>query len=255
MITDTLAFATKLVQDLGPSLKKEFTHGPRYELLPQGEHEIVIEKELDHHARQAIAKAFPDDEIASVDTPIPSLDKAMWTIDVIDGGVNFAKQIPFFCSAISLIKNMEVLLAVAYDPIHDELFVAEKGRGTHLNNKKLTIDSNKPLHDALVSVTNIEHHPLSFANILKPLVKSTWATSLQPSSILSACYVAANRYDAHLFNGRRIWDIAPATLIIEEAGGTVTDFAGNPWDMLEKFEGVVYAEEHLHDEIVTLMHD
>lgn len=145
-----------------------------------------------------------------------------WIIDPIDGTTNYTRKIPLFAVAIGLARETELILAVAYDPVHDELFVAEKGRGAFLNGKRMRVSSN----ELDLSLVDVEWAPrLGAPPFYSALFASRCKLFTMRSSILSLCYVACGRFDASINRGGKPWDLT-AALFVTEAGGEVTTLSG-----------------------------
>ncbi len=255
MTHDDQIFATRYATEVGERIRVAFWAIVKgdYVIREKGEHEIRLENEIDEFYRTQIARAYPHYAVASRENPLPTAETAMWTIDSIDGGANFIRGIPFFCTALSLIEQGAVRLSVVFDPIHGEMFVGIPGRGAYLNGKAIHVSQESHLPSALVGITAIEHHQLSIRRLFEPLHREAWAITGQLSAILSACYVAVGRLDAQIFNGRRIWDLAPSAGMVEAAGGVASDIHGRPWQPPSSSEGAIYANSELHQAIIRLI--
>ncbi|WP_116654733.1 inositol monophosphatase family protein [Pelagibacterium sediminicola] len=169
-----------------------------------------------------------------------------WIIDPIDGTTNFLHAIPIFAVAIALERNGEIVGSVIYNPVMDELFTAEKGNGAWLNNRRLRVASRKHMADALL-VTGINSQGRNVDALqLRQLAHITPAVSgIRRSGSISIdlAWLAAGRFDGVWEAGLAPWDVAPGLLMVREAGGFVTDYAGGN-DAVSKGE-VVAANEHL----------
>ncbi len=169
-----------------------------------------------------------------------------WIIDPIDGTTNFLHAIPLFAVAIALERNGEIVASVIYNPVMDELFTAEKGNGVWLNNRRLRIASRKHLADALL-VTGINSRGRALDALqLRQLVHITPAVSgIRRSGSISIdlAWLAAGRFDGVWEAGLAPWDVAPGLLMVKEAGGFLTDYAGGN-DAVTKGE-VVAGNEHI----------
>lgn len=174
-----------------------------------------------------------------------------WIIDPIDGTTNFLHAIPIFAVAIALERNGEIVGSVIYNPVMDELFTAEKGNGAWLNNRRLRVASRKHMADALL-VTGINSQGRNVDALqLRQLAHITPAVSgIRRSGSISMdlAWLAAGRFDGVWEAGLAPWDVAPGLLMVREAGGFVTDYAGGN-DAVEKGE-VVAANEHLQSALL-----
>jgi myo-inositol-1(or 4)-monophosphatase len=154
----------------------------------------------------------------------------LWFVDPVDGTTNFASKIPHFCTSIALTdKNRQPLLAVIYDPFKRELFTAMKGGGTWLNGRPVHVTDSSLLIESVLSsgfpfdrATNLDNNLREWAAIV-PLIRGERRLG---SAALDMAYVAAGRLDGFWESGLNPWDAAAGVLLVEEAGGCVTDYAG-----------------------------
>ena len=145
-------------------------------------------------------------------------DAGLWCVDPIDGTSNFVYGLPYFAVSVALIQHGRSVLGVVYDPVADEVFYAERGRGAYLNGERLPIRSQIPhIRNAMANV--------DFKR-LTPALAGALASSPPYSSqrnygagTLEWCYLAAGRFDLYLHGGQKLWDYAAGSLILEEAGG------------------------------------
>ncbi|RDE08176.1 inositol monophosphatase family protein [Pelagibacterium lacus] len=152
-----------------------------------------------------------------------------WIIDPIDGTTNFLHGVPLFAVAIALERNDEIVSSVIYNPVMDELFTAEKGNGAWLNNRRLRVAGRRSLADALM-VTGINSQGRALDALqLRQLAHVTPAVAgIRRSGSISVdlAWLAAGRFDGVWEAGLKPWDVAPGLLMVREAGGFVTDYAG-----------------------------
>jgi len=155
-----------------------------------------------------------------------------WFVDPVDGTVNFAAKLPHFCTSIALATaDRQPLLGVIYDPTRDELFSAVRGGGAHLNGGALRVSGIEELTDAVVSTgfpydkhTNPDNNAREWAAFLKHIR----GERRLGSAALDLAYVAAGRLDGFWENYLNPWDSMAGVLLVAEAGGQVTDYAGRP---------------------------
>jgi myo-inositol-1(or 4)-monophosphatase len=192
----------------------------------------------DHRAEkiihQELKKARPDfgflmEESGEISGP----DKRhRWIIDPLDGTTNFLHAIPHFCISIALEFEHEILAGVIYDPIKDEIFHAEKGKGAFMNERRLRVSARSHLADTLLGTTRITNkanaqHPNNLLlTHLEKLGKKTSGIRLYGAAALDLCYVAAGRLDAFFAYNLAPWDIAAGLVIVREAGGYVDELTG-----------------------------
>ena len=198
--------------------------------------------------------------IAEEGTNFPG--EKVWIVDPLDGTTNFSHSYPFCGPSIGLCLEDEVLVGVLADPFRDELYFAAKGNGAYMNDlhntgtpQKLSVTSVDTLHKALFS-SGFPHDKESqmFKKMLERFIRLEYEShSIRKtgSAALSLAYVAAGRIDGYVASGLHSWDMAGGILIVEEAGGKVTDFEGHPY-MMSNREWLI-SNGTLHDTLVKLL--
>ncbi|MDE0801411.1 MAG: inositol monophosphatase family protein [Rhodospirillaceae bacterium] len=152
-----------------------------------------------------------------------------WIIDPIDGTTNFIHGIPHFAISIALMEYGELVAGLVYNPVFDEMFLAEKGQGATCNNRRLRVSSRIELSESVLA-TGIPHygrgdHP-SFLTQLTAAMSQTAGVRRFGSAALDLAYVAAGRFDGFWETGLKSWDIAAGILLVKEAGGFITEIDG-----------------------------
>ncbi len=145
-----------------------------------------------------------------------------WIIDPLDGTSNFIHAVPYFCISIGLEKihaggDSEIIAGVVFDPIHNELFTAEKGKGAHVNNRKMQVSNRENLEEAML-VTSSRNGVAGVGATVRNF----------GASALDIAYLAAGRIDACWYHNIQPWDIAAGMLLVQEAGGIFTSLDGTP---------------------------
>lgn len=178
-----------------------------------------------------------------------------WIIDPLDGTLNFAHHIPIFCISAAAAGPEGLLSGIIYQPMTQELFIAEKGKGAYLNGKKLYVSKTKRVVESLTATKFPRETQLDFENCLtkfyRVLEKGTVVRNTG-SSALNLSYVAAGGFDAYWASSLSSWDIAAGVLLIQEAGGQVATYEGNFYDL---FSGapLLATNGHLHQEMLALL--
>ncbi len=177
-----------------------------------------------------------------------------WIVDPLDGTTNFMHGLPLFCVTVALEREGEVVAGLTYNPIHDELYTAEKGQGAFLNNRRLRVAARRTLADCLVT-TGIPHRGRSghdrFINELRRLMEQVAGIRRTGSAAMDLAWVAAGRFDGYFERGLSPWDMAAGALLVREAGGHVTDTQGGK-GMLDKGE-IVAANAQVHRAMLELL--
>ena len=196
-----------------------------------GDFVTASDKKVEKILINELQEARPSYSILSEEIGQINNDKSFkWIIDPIDGTANFLHGIPHFAISIGLEHDDEIICGIVYDPIKDEMFVAEKGNGSYLNNQRMRVSSRSKLKDCIVFTGGpkfesksrelaIEEYKKFSSKILIPIRKLG-------SASLDMAYVAAGRCDGFWQRNLNYWDIAAGIVLVKEAGGFVTDFEG-----------------------------
>ena len=215
--------------------------------------EIDLVTEMDHRTEAfligAIGRDFPSHQIISEEEGQLDGDPGhRWYIDPLDGTINYAHGIPIFTVSIGYAHNGKVTLGVVYDPMADECFMAERGRGSWLNGRELAVSSSQTLQESLLVTgfpydvrTNTDNNLDHYAHFS---LQSQGVRRLG-SAALDLGYVAAGRFDGFWELRINSWDIAAGGLIVEEAGGKVTSIIGKA-DYLAPPHSVLAANPYVH---------
>ena len=213
--------------------------------------------EADHAAEKAIIdviqKTFPDHFILSEEVGEMKTDSDYkWIIDPIDGTVNFANGIPLCCVSIGVEHKGEMILGAVHNPIMNEFFFAERGKGATLNDKSIRVsDKTEVIHSCLVTgfpytYLDQEYGPLQ---VFEKLIRKGIPVRRLGSAAIDLCWVAAGRFDGFYEHKLAAWDSAAGFLIVEEAGGKVTDFKGDYYSPYQPH--ILATNGHIHDELLN----
>lgn len=170
-----------------------------------------------------------------------------WIIDPIDGTVNYSRGIQLYGISIAIAKNKDVVAGVVYNPITKELFTAEKGKGAFLNGQPIKVSDMSELSKSVVYSTELFKTKDIVSNFFEK-VKNFRITS---SSAYETCLVACGRTEGFIKVTTHPWGFAAACLIVDEAGGTVTNFDGSPWNI--DSTKLLITNGGLHNEMMTLL--
>jgi myo-inositol-1(or 4)-monophosphatase len=225
----------------------------------EGMHNLVTEWDLQSEKEilASLKKAFPTHGFYSEekDNAFPADKEIVWVIDPLDGTVNFAHGIPIFCVSIAATKNKKPFLGVIYQPMTEELFVAEKGKGAFLNGKKLQVSQNANISDAFLATGLpylLKENPDLCIERLVSVLKQGLPVRRLGSAAIDLSYVAAGRFDSFWENNLKPWDIAAGILLIEEAGGKVSDWSGKFWEMKEN-NAILASNGKIHEDLLSLI--
>jgi len=212
--------------------------------------------EMDHASENfllaEIERRWPGSTITSEERGLTEGDKELsWYIDPLDGTVNYAHRIPIFCISIACAQNQSVRLGAVYDPMRDEMFTAERGKGARLNGVPIRVSRAIELRKSLL-VTGFPYDAWdserdNFDNF-EHLAKLTQGVRRLGSAALDACWVAAGRFDGFWEISLKAWDVAAGGLIAEEAGAIVTNTRSGP-DYLTAPQSIIAAAPGIHPQI------
>ncbi|MDP4264135.1 MAG: inositol monophosphatase family protein [Bacteroidota bacterium] len=215
--------------------------------------------EADHEAERAILEVikenFPGHYILSEESgEIKQDSEYKWIIDPIDGTVNFAHGIPLCCVSIAVEKEGEMILGAVYNPSMKELFFAEKGKGATLNDERIHVsDQTEVIKACLVTgfpytYINIPNGPL---DVFARFIRKGVPVRRLGSAAIDLCWVAAGRFDGFYEHKLEAWDSAAGYLIVEEAGGRVTDFMGQKFSPYQ--HRILATNGKIHDEMLDVI--
>lgn len=192
--------------------------------------------EADHksekYALQKIFKNFPKSTIITEETgKHAGTGELVWILDPLDGTTNYAHGFPWFCVSIAVHENGKPRAGVIYQPLTKELFYAEKGRGATRNGKKITVSKTTELRDALLGTGFYYTTGKKLAEeveIFRKVQDKSLGVRRPGSAAMDLAYMSCGIYDGFWERGLSSWDVAAGMILIEEAGGKVTDYRGNP---------------------------
>ncbi len=177
-----------------------------------------------------------------------------WIIDPLDGTTNFLHGLPHFSISVALQRQNEIVAGIIYDPIRDEMFFTEKGRGAFLNNKRLRVSNRRNPDEALLATGMPVKDKSAFLDVMHQIQKvgpSITSIRNMGSISLDMAYLAAGRLDGFWHLRFEPWDVAAGMLLVREAGGYVTDVTRNP-DVLHA-DSIIASNEFLHPTLCKVL--
>ena len=203
------------------------------QLKPQAKGRNDFVSEVDRAAEQAIIQElrarFPNHAILAEESGAQGQSEWEWIIDPLDGTTNYLHGFPQFAVSIAQRYRGQLECAVVYDPLREELFTAARGAGAQLNDRRLRVATRPSLDGALIGTGfpfRDQRHLDAYLAILRDMIVNTAGQRRPGAAALDLAWVAAGRTDGFWELGLNPWDFAAGALLITEAGGTVTDFAG-----------------------------
>ncbi len=229
------SFAVDLAFKAGKLLKEKFNQ--THEILYKGDINIVTEadKMSEKLIMDEIKRKFPEHGILSEESDAVAGSVALrWIIDPLDGTTNYAHGYPVFCVSIALEQDGQVILGVIYDPTRNDLFTAQRGRGAFLNGEKISVSRLSRLSHALLATGfpyDIRESRENNLDYFTKMAKKAQAIRRAGSAALDLAYLAAGWFDGFWELKLKPWDTAAGCLMVQEAGGRISDLSGDPWNM------------------------
>jgi myo-inositol-1(or 4)-monophosphatase len=232
-----LSVATEIAQEAGKILIEELSRpleirykGDEVDLVTQAD------KRSERFIVERLTKYFPDHAVAAEEGTgheSATASEFRWHVDPLDGTTNFAHGYPCFCVSIALAQRHALLAAVVFNPFYNELFTAGRGEGANFNGQKMRVSQNATLSTSLLCTGFPVRNRKASPNLqyYGDFTQRSHGVRRDGSAALDLASVAAGRFDGFWEFGLQKWDTAAGVLLIEEAGGRVTDFAGNPYQL------------------------
>lgn len=216
----------------------------------------VADKQSQQVITGVIAGAFPGHAIVGEEgtTGDPGAEH-VWYVDPLDGTTNYAHGLPYFCVSIAKRTSGETTAGVVYDPYHDEMFAATRHGGATRNGEPLRVSQVERLDRALVAAQAQSVDPeeiRAYARLVERLMTVAGGVRSLGSPALTLCAIAAGRLEAYCEHAMDPWDITAGQLILEEAGGTLTKFDGQPHRTADRAD-VVASNGRIHTELLTAL--
>jgi myo-inositol-1(or 4)-monophosphatase len=254
MLQQTLRQATLA----GAAIAKKYFESDALEVKAKGEiNNWVTQADVEAEAaiKSTILAQYPGHAILGEESGATETNaEYKWIIDPIDGTVNYASGIPLFSVCIAVEHNGQIILASIYNPILNEWFWAEKGKGAFLNDKPIAVSNNTNIKNARLTTgtpSAYRHAENSPAKVLIKFANASVSTRRLGSGSVHLCWTAAGRYDCTYDFKMEPWDSAAGALIVQEAGGTVTNINGGPFNHYQ--HGIIASNGHLHQQILQII--
>ncbi len=251
-----LNFAIQTARDAGQLLLEKF--GRKINISMKGDINLVTEADLASEALiiEKIKSYYPKHSILAEESgnAVTIGDSTWkWIIDPLDGTTNFAHGYPCFCVTLALEHEGKIVVGVTFDPTRNELFAAERGHGATLNNKPIRVSETEKIGDALI-VTGFPYdfkQKENFARHLTDFLLNSRGVRRDGSAAIDMAYVACGRFDGFWEEGLNAWDVAAGILLIEEAGGEVSDYNGSPFSVYQP--PICASNGLIHNEMLQIL--
>ena len=249
---------TDAVMKAARSLKRDFGEVENLQVSRKGPGNFVTaaDRRAEGILREVLEKARPGYGLVMEESGVvEGSDRShAWHIDPLDGTTNFLHGVPHFCISVGLEREGQIVAGVIYDPVKDELFIAEKGKGAYLNNRRLRVAARRDMPDALVAcgIPFIGHgNHARFMAEMTAVMGMVSGMRRMGAAALDLAYVACGRADIYWERNLATWDIAAGIILVREAGGFVTDADGGADPLATK--SIACGNEVLHRELLGLL--
>ena len=248
-----LRVAEAIAREAGKLMLVERAKG--FEVDFKAAHDVVtrVDRLVEDFIRGELKRAFPSDTVHGEERGVSGTAERIWYVDPIDGTLNFTQGIPMYCVSMGFAVAGEMVLGVIYEPNRDELFSGARGAGVKLNGQRVRCSNTQNLGDAVLATGfppprdgDIDNVPI-FARV----VRKTRNVRRLGSAAIDLAYVACGRLDGFWEFNLSPWDTAAGFLLVEEAGGRVTDENGDQYHVNAK--GIVAVANGLHGQLMSLI--
>jgi len=249
-----LSFTLAVAREAGELLKSKLND--RHTIEFKGEINIVTEVDRMSEALilSAIRRQYPGhDVLAEESSATHNGSSFRWIIDPLDGTTNYAHGYPVFCVSIALEIEGDICLGVVFNPMLDEMFVAEKGGGAYLNSRNLSVSKTAILSHSLLATGfpyDIRENENNNISYFTEMARKVQAIRRAGSAALDLAYVAAGRFDGFWELKLMPWDTAAGCLLVQEAGGLITDLSGLPFHLQSPH--VIASNGRLHQDMIAV---
>lgn len=261
-MTDTkleavLEKAEKIVLEAGELIRDNWNRPKN--ISKKGRIDLVTETDLavEKFLKEKLSQLLPEATFLAEETAGDAdLGDMTWIIDPLDGTTNFAHNLPMVATSVALWKDGEVVLGIINLPVMGEVFTAIKGAGAKMNGTSISTTETQEMEQSLIATGfpyAIEKHARNIADKLTRVLMNTRGVRRPGAAALDLAYLACGRYDGFYENELKPWDTAAGWLLVEEAGGRVTDFAGKVFNLYSP--SILATNGRIHEKLSELVKD
>lgn len=251
-----LQFAIAVAREVGEIMRTYFHSQDKGTETKQDNSPVTLaDKAINQMLIDRVRETFPDHGVLGEEQSYQADRNELWVCDPIDGTVGFILGVPTAMLSLAYVVDGVPQAAVIYEPLLDKLFTAVKGRGAFLNGKPVAVSTRETLKDASIGLTASIRQLLEREKFCRTMIADGAKIMNVPGNVFKGSLVAQGRLDAYIFPGLSAHDIAAEKLIIEEAGGKVTDIDGNEQRYDRAIRGAIISNGVLHDALVKHLAD
>lgn len=255
---DHKEFALDLARRAGVIMKEYFHSGIEKEWKANNTPVTEADKKINQLVIDAVKKKFPDHGVIAEEGSHVKKSIYQWVCDPIDGTIPFSTAIPTCAFSLALVEDGMPILGVIYDPFMNRLFSAEKGKGAYMNDKKISVSQVTTLERGCVGLNGYKDFKmgdktLNALELVKEIIREKTKIMSLWSIVYPGMLIATGDIPAVIGRGGNTWDYAALKILVEEAGGKVTDLQGNEQRYDQPVLGCLLTNGHLHDHILSLI--
>jgi myo-inositol-1(or 4)-monophosphatase len=215
----------------------------------------VADTQINELVIATISEHFPDHAVLGEEGSHNLSDSAQftWVLDPIDGTIPFSHGVPIFAFSLALTENGVPILGVIYDPVMDRLVVGEKDKGTTLNGTPVSVSTATDVNQTLIEVQSWRGYSRNLNGLKNTLIEQGAQATTICSVVYAGMLVAMGEYGGVIFGGTKPWDAAAVAIVVEEAGGKITDLEGNVQRYDQSMNGIVVSNGHLQSTLLALI--
>ncbi len=249
-----LETATLLATQAGKIMLQHFKIGVPADIKPDHSPVTLADTEVNRLVIETISGKYDGHAVMGEEESFEAKGATyVWVCDPIDGTIPFAHGIPTNVFSLALVEDGRPVLGVVYDPHQKRMYSAEKGKGAYLNGKRLQVNNLNKLHKAPVGISGSWNEMLHKPNLVKHLMEEHMRTFNFQSCIYETMMVASGEFVGQLFGGKNAHDVATTKIIVEEAGGKVTDLFGREQRYDRAINGAIVSNGVMHEQLLSLV--
>lgn len=254
-MNDFLDFAKQQALDAGEVMLEHFQMGIDVSVKSDNTPVTIADTKINNQVIEAIKAAYPSHAVIGEEKS-HEVAKAeyTWICDPIDGTVPYTLGVPVSVFSLGLVSqsNGQPVIAVIYDPYQKRMYTAIKGQGAYLNDKPISVNTKNKLEDAIIGLSGGRSKVVDQAEFKRDVIAQCFRPIILNCVMYEAMLVATGQIGANIFPGHTAHDAVTAKLIVEEAGGRVTDVFGNEQRYDQPVQGAIFSNSQLHDQLIAI---
>ena len=253
-LDELLKWAEQFARDAGKIMREYFELTDKQTEIKDNDTPVTIaDKKINDMLIARVAADFPEHGVLGEEASDHADRQKLWVCDPIDGTPGFIYGVPTAMLSLAFVVDGVPQVAVMYEPLLDRMYTAVKGNGAHLNGTSIHVSTQNTLQNASLGTSGGTKQILQHEGLFSAIVAANTRSVFVFGNVFKGSLVARGRIDGFIFPGRSAHDIAAEKLIVEEAGGKVTDLDGNEQRYDGKIRGAIVSNGLVHDELVKLL--